>query len=274
MKSQIYYLKFLVIIFALTGCGSFGKKMKSFLGGSDSEMSQAPKTGAKLRYSAAPNVNPNGGEKQYRRVNREIFEKEGLLDESSGSLWVMEGQGSYLFSQNLMRISGDVVNISLDGVPRSSLEKKVDIIKSLLDRSRKQPRAVAAADPNQNNAQGAAATPPAPAADGQPPAAGQQATPPAASPQATVQAAEDKAEAEEEKKSTFDVSTIPSRIVEKTLDGSYRIKGSQSFMIGRKEYRVIATGVVRPSDIKNDAIEASRMVDSKFDVIAIRKETR
>lgn len=271
-------LGILLVAFAigLTGCASFGKKMKSFLNGSDEPApTQARRAG--LKFSDAPNVNPKVGEKQYRRVTKEIFEKEGVLEENSGSLWVMEGQGSYLFSQNLMRISGDVLNISLDGVPHSSLSKKVEIIKTLLERSRKVPRYLASADPAQVAPQAAQ-----PGADGQQQQQGQQQGQPGqpgqANPQAvaaqTAQSAEDKAEAEDEKKAQFDVSSIPSRIVEKTQDGSYRIKGSQSFMIGRKEYRVIATGVVRPADIKNDTISASQMVDSKFDVVAIKKETK
>lgn len=246
----------------IVSCGSFGKKMKSFLNGGDSGPSTQAAKSAKLKFSDSPNVSPQTGDKQYRRVNREIFEKEGMLEEASGSLWTMEGQGSYLFSQNLLRVSGDVINISLDGVPRSSLEKKVEIIKTLLDRNRRQTRNVASAPPAQ-----AAQPPPAAAPDGAAAPAAGAAAPPAPS-------ADEKAEAEEEKKSTFDVASVPSRIVEKTLDGSYRIKGSQSFMIGRREYRVIATGVVRPADIKNDSIEASRLVDSKFDVVATRKEAK
>ncbi len=259
----------LTISFSVLSCASFNKKMKALFNG-DSDQSKGSKA-TRVKFSDSPNMSPNASEKQYRRVNKEIFEKEGMLDESSGSLWVMEGQGSYLFSQNLMRIPGDVVNISLDGVPRSSLEKKVDIIKTLLEKSRRQTRFVAAAEPPPNAAPAPGAAPAAAA----PPADGQAAQPGApAPPTNAVAAAEDKAEMDEEKKSTFDVSNVPSRIVEKTPDGSYRIKGSQSFMIGRREYRVIATGVVRPADIKNDAIEASRLVDSKFDVVSIRKEAK
>jgi flagellar L-ring protein FlgH len=268
-------LGILVVILAmgLTGCSSFGKKMKSFLNGGE-EPAPTQQKRAGLKFSDAPNVNPKVGEKQYRRVTKEIFEKEGVLEENSGSLWVMEGQGSYLFSQNLMRISGDVLNISLDGVPQSSLSKKVEIIKTLLERSRKVPRYPAAsADLAQANPQAAQNAPPP--ADGQQQQQGQpgQANPQVAAVQA-AQNADEKADADDEKKAQFDVSSIPSRIVEKTQDGSYRIKGSQSFMIGRKEYRVIATGVVRPADIKNDTIAASQMVDSKFDVIAIKKEPK
>ncbi len=256
-------------VVALTGCASFGKKLKSFLGGGSSEVAAAPSKGAKVKFSDAPNVSPKVGDKQYRRVNREIFEKEGMLDEASGSLWVMEGQGSYLFSQNLMRVSGDVLNISLDGVPRSSLEKKVDIIKTLLERTRVS-RAVASAPV----AQAQATTPGQPAQPGQTPPADQQQNQQGQPGQPVQASADEKADAEDEKKSTFDVSNIPSRIVEKTADGSYRVNGSQSFMIGRREYRVIATGVVRPSDIKNDTIDSSKMVDSKFDIVAIRKEQK
>jgi len=263
-----------ILCIGLTGCAGFGKKMKSFLGSSSSSPESQQKT-AKVKFSDSPNLAPKVGNKQYRRVNKEIFEKEGMLDESSGSLWVMEGQGSYLFSQNLMRVSGDVLNINLDGVPKTSLEKKVDIIKSLLERTRRQSRypAYAAQGPQQP---GAPANQPSAPTNAQPPPAQARAADaqPGAQAANAQAAADDKAEADEEKKSTFDVGSIPSRIVEKTQDGSYRIKGSQSFMIGRKEYRVIATGLVRPADIRNDSVDSSKMVDSKFDIVAIRKETK
>ena len=268
----------LMLSLALTACAGFGKKMKSFLNGGDDSPPPSQQRRVGVKFSDAPNVNPKVGEKQYRRITKEIFDKEGVLEESSGSLWVMEGQGSYLFSQNLMRISGDVLNIALDGVPQASLSKKVDIIKTLLERNRKTSRypadtgaglQTAAAQPGQptQNADGQQTGQPA-----QPGQAG--ALNPQAAAALQAQKAEDNADAEAEKKAQFDVQSIPSRIVEKTQDGSYRIKGSQSFMIGRKEYRVIATGVVRPADIRNDSIEASKMVDSKFDVVAIKKETK
>src|SRR5687767_13389516 len=87
----------LIVVCAIAGCSSFGKKMKSFLNGGDSEPTPIQRRTAGVKFSDAPNINPKVGEKQYRRVTKEIFEKEGVLDEGSGSLWVMEGQGSYLF---------------------------------------------------------------------------------------------------------------------------------------------------------------------------------
>jgi flagellar L-ring protein precursor FlgH len=268
-KRTLPWLIFALAILSLAGCAGFGKKMKSFLNGDSERAPVSSRAKSGVKFSQSPNVNPRVGDKQYRRVNREIFEKEGMLGENSGSLWVMEGQGSYLFSQNLMRVSGDVINISLDGVPRSSLEKKVGIIKTLLERNRRQSRFVASAAPFPGAAPqaqpGAAAPAPAAPANGPPNAQ-------APAPNAVQNAADEKADADEEKKSTFDVVSVPSRIVEKTDEGSYRIKGSQSFMIGRHEYRVIATGVVRPADIKNDSIESSKMVDSKFDIVAIKKD--
>ena len=67
------------------------------------------------------------------------------------------------------------------------------------------------------------------------------------------------------------MSVVPARIVEKLLDGSYRIKGSQPFMIGRREYKVIVTGMVRSSDIDSDVIQASKILDPRFDIVSTKR---
>jgi flagellar L-ring protein precursor FlgH len=243
---------------SLLGCGSFGKKMKSFLGGESAPAAPAGNKSAKIKFSEVPNVNPNSSDRLYRRVNKEIFEKEGVLDDRAGSLWAMEGQTSYLFAANTNRLPGDIINIELEGAPRAQLEKKVDIIKSLLEKSRKIQRTQAAAPQ-----------------EGQP--APEKKTPDAkagAAKTASAESAIDKQEEAEEKASQFDVTKIPTRIVEQGTDGSYRVKGSQTFMIGKREYKVIATGLVRPTDVKDDSIQASRILDSRFDIVSMKKDVR
>lgn len=258
MRQWINQITFLSLFLALTGCGSLGKKMKSFLGGSEAPATQNKSSSGKAKFSENANMNANDNGRLYRRVNKEIFEKEGMLDDRAGSLWPMEGQTAYLFSQNTNRLTGDIVNIDLEGSPKTQLEKKVEIIKSLLEKNRKSQRTLAAQQP----------------AEGAPEAKdGEKKAPEAKGAAAKADPAEKQEEAEE-KASQFDVARIPSRIIEQSSDGSYRLKGSQTFMIGKREYKVIATGIVRPSDIRDDAVQSSRILDSRFDIVSMKKEVK
>ncbi|NJL26084.1 MAG: flagellar basal body L-ring protein FlgH [Calothrix sp. SM1_5_4] len=70
----------------------------------------------------------------------------------------------------------------------------------------------------------------------------------------------------------FNVKNVPTRIVERTLEGNYRVKGSQPFMIGNREYKVIVTGVVRAEDFNDEGIPASKLLDPKFDIVSARRK--
>jgi len=248
----------------LTGCGSLGKKLKAFMAGEDAPVAQQ-NTGA-ARFSTTPAVPVDQKRRLYKRVTRDSFERDGMLEADSGSLWVMEGQGSYLFSNNIIRVVGDLVNVELDGGPRSQLTAKVDVIKKLIEKSRRDARreiamaraaadaALAATNEKKTDVKTASLSP-----GGQPDATG----------------GGDKDDDKEDPNALgFDVSLVPARIVEKSQDGSYRIKGSQQFMIGQKEYKVIVTGMVRSSDISDDTIQASKVLDPRFDIVSTKKETR
>ena len=67
------------------------------------------------------------------------------------------------------------------------------------------------------------------------------------------------------------MQAVPTRIVEQLKDGSYRVKGMQPFMIGKREYKVIVTGVVRPEDFDDAGIDSSKLLDSQFDIVSSRK---
>ena len=54
-------------------------------------------------------------------------------------------------------------------------------------------------------------------------------------------------------------------------DGSYRVKGTQAFMIGKREYKVIVTGIVRPDDFNEDNTSAAKLLDAQFDVVSTKK---
>jgi flagellar L-ring protein FlgH len=250
-----------ICLFSLSSCASLGRKLKSFMaGGDDPAVAQTDRSMTK--FSNNPNLPVNQKSRLYKRVTRDSFEKDGMLQEESGSLWVMEGQGSYLFSQNTVRIVGDLVNVELEGGPRTQLASKVDVIKRLIEKTKRdQKREIAAKEAamkaqSQTQDKNGAKVEPI---------------------QAQNIVVNDPNRADEEKEGGsdgFDVGVVPARIIEKSSDGSYRIKGSQQFMIGSREYKVIVTGMVRSSDIDSDVIQASKVLDPRFDIVSTKKEQR
>ncbi len=250
------------------GCSSFGKTVSNFIRGKDSKDPTAEKTAGMTKFSDNENVRAPNSDRQYKRMNRQKFEEDAELRSDAGSLWVMEGQGAYLFSQNRMRIAGDLLNVRIEGSPKSQLQTKVRVISRLLDRLENPTRGLAQQTQQQNpaatpapNAQGKqTATQPGgaqPGADGQAPAEGQTAQAPPPEPK--------------QSEAAFAVQMVPTRVVEQLRDGSYRVRGMQPFMIGKREYKVIVTGVIRPEDFDDDGVDASRLLDPQFDIVSSRK---
>lgn len=242
---------------SLAACGSFGKKLKSFVGGKSSDDAPPPRSRV-VKFSENKSVVYNDKNRNYQRMTRERFEQESRVNENTGSLWVMEGQGSYLFSSNTMRLVGEIVNVKLDGSPKSQLETKVKVIKQLLARLDRPKRRIATAkkagDPNQSGAQQVAQ---------QEASQGDQPDGPGGD-----------SDKKEDESNDFQVDVVPARIVDRTVEGLYRIKGTQNFMIGKREYKVIVTGLVRPNDVNGDVVEAPQLLEPKFDVVSLKKELR
>jgi len=57
-------------------------------------------------------------------------------------------------------------------------------------------------------------------------------------------------------------------------DGNYRVKGQQPFMIGKRDYKVIVTGMLRPEDFNDEGISSQKLLDPQYDVVSIRKNTK
>jgi flagellar L-ring protein precursor FlgH len=70
------------------------------------------------------------------------------------------------------------------------------------------------------------------------------------------------------------VTNVPARIYDRTTEGHYRVKGAQTFMIGKREYKVIVTGLVRGSDMNGDEIPSSALLEPKFDIVSLKKELK
>jgi flagellar L-ring protein precursor FlgH len=270
----LFIVPLVVTMCMISGCASLGKQWKSLVGGgkdSDSR-DRSPSSTSTPKFSDQENYKAPSTEKQYRRMNKQRFEEEAEVKEDAGSLWVMEGQGAYLFAQNQMRMVGDLLNVKIDGSPKTQLQTKVKVISKLLERL-ENPRGLASVQPAAGGAAPAAAAEGAkPAADGaKPQVPGAPGAPAVAGAEAAdgAQAAAGGVGAKPEP--PFSVQSVPTRIVEQLKDGSYRVRGQQPFMIGKREYKVIVTGVVRSEDFDDAGIEATKLLDPQFDIVSSRK---
>lgn len=252
-----------ILVFSNVGCASLGEKWKSLISSQPTpEQVEATKQANTPTYSDQTNLMPSNYRK-YKRMTKKDFQDESKLDSKSGSLWVMEGQGAYLFAQNVVRLVGDPIAIRIEGDPRDQLSQKSqvigDLIKQLEERRRRaQQRQLA---DNSNKGEEAKKDEVAPAA-----------ADPAAAALANPQAA-GRGPASTDK--DFSVKTVPTRIVERLVDGNYRVRGTQPFMIGNREYRVIVSGIVRAEDFNEEGISAGQLLDPNFDIVSSKNtETR
>lgn len=251
-KREFLLIGFLLVFgFTQTGCASFNRKLKAFLGGSDAGTEQ-PKQASLTKFSESGDVAPRV-RRQYKRTTKESLADQSALDARSGSLWVMEGQGAYLFSQNIVRLVGDPLAVTLEGDPRDQLQSKVSVIRKLLAKIEERQKArlrdpAAAGEDDEKSADEKA-------------------------PKGKKEKTDTKAAATEKpSENDLGVKTVPTRIVERTLDGNYRVKGSQPFMIQNREYKVIVTGVVRAEDFNDEGIAATKLIDPKFDIVSARRK--
>jgi flagellar L-ring protein precursor FlgH len=245
----------LVLLSLAVGCSSIGKSLKGLVGGNDDPAQRRVTT---PKFSEQENLRATQEPRQYKRMNRERFEQEAEISAGAGSLWVMEGQSAYLFSQNKTRTVGDLLNVKIEGGPRQQLQTKTRVITKLLERL--------------DYGRSLASLPQTPSGNGVPPAG-----PAGAKPDANGSGAaggDDKSQGEGGavgKPDALTVQTVPTRIIEQLKDGSYRVRGTQPFMIGKREYKVIVTGLVRPEDFDDAGIDSSKLLDSQFDIVSSRK---
>lgn len=222
-----------------------------------------------VKFSENPNVG-TFNEKKYRRSTRKSLEDENEVHSRAGSLWNTEGQGAFLFTQNKSRREGDLLTVRLEGSGKSQVDTKIKIIKKLLARLETSVQVLPDAETKpadesrglasvNNNSQtkdvGAAKNKEATASPVKVP-----------SPSATTMgppSAEEEASAQ--------VDTVATRVVERLADGNYRVKGVQPFMIGKREYRVIVTGFVRPEDFSDEGVSSNKLLDPQWDVVSLRR---
>ncbi len=202
-----------------------------------------------LKYSDASQA-PSSAERQYKKMSKAQMEEESDLAQEAGSMWMMEGQTSYLFAQNKLRKEGDHLSVKLEGVAQKQVETKVTTIKKLLKQLEEQLKA---------KQQGAAA------------AGGDRGPASEKKPEPAAAAAK---KPEDEKVDLSEVEIIPAKITERLSDGTFRIKGSQPMLINDKEFRVIVTGILKPEDFQDSGIPSGRLLESQFDVVSIRRNNQ
>lgn len=263
MRSLLNILIIAAFTCSLAGCATVNKKLRALFGKDQKEeqVAEVPHS-SNPRFSEVDSYKV-GTERQYKRMNKEQFEAEAQVGDSAGSLWVMEGQGAYLFAQNTKRLVGDFVNINIEGPPAQQLQTKTNVIAKLLKRlehgeapapTMRRPASTQKVAQDQANGKN-----PAQKAEGDQNQQNNAQNDQNGNPQAG------------EQKPAFEVTQVPARIVETLKDGSYRVKGSQQFMIGKREYKVIVTGIVRPEDFNEDGTSATKILDGQFDIVSNKK---
>lgn len=244
MKFSLYVSAVMLSMFFLTGCATMKDFWTRLTGNPQETIVTQDADGDSIRYSENPQMGV-ASNRQYKRMTRARMEEDAELGAQAGSMWVMEGQGSYLFAQNKARREGDVLNVKLDGPSLKQVETKVNVIKKLLKQLEEQEKAnlgggaLAAGEGDANRA------------------------PAAAKPEE---------KADDAKEELANIQQISTKIVEKMPDGNYRVRGAQPFMIGKREYKVIAAGLVRPEDFNDEGVSSTKLIDPQFDVVSIRRK--
>lgn len=261
-----YMILILPLMGMLTGCATFNDLLAALdekpTRRAVTSTTTAPE-GDSPRYSDTPQLGVPT-DRQYKRMTRNRMEEESDLGASAGSTWVMEGQGAYLFAQNKMRKEGDLLNVKLDGPALKQVETKVSVIKKLLkqledEQERQRLEEQEALKNKLAKGEGGDRSPASEKTSDVPPVVS------AAAPASPEGAKEE---------GLADVDIIPTRLIEKLADGNYRIKGQQPFMIGKREYKVIVTGLIRPEDFNDEGISSGKLLDPQYDVVSIRRNTR
>ena len=223
-------------LFVLASTGSVGcSSIKKSLG-----LSKGKKTVKRARRR------PLKAPKRVRQVTRKSLEDESRLGENNGSLWTSRGQGAYLFHQNNNRIIGDMLNVEMDGEPKKQIETKVKTIAELMSkRKRKNFRKIVARKKRKLVRKGS---------------------------KRMIASKKDKEKKKIKTKveGKFDVKTVPTKIVGILKDGSFRVFGSKAFPIGKKNYQVLVSGIVRQEDFDDEGIGAEQLLDPKFDIVSAK----
>lgn len=248
----------------------------------------APDEEPMVRYSELNNMAPVA-DRNYKRMTRKKMEEESELYSSAGSLWKMEGQTSYLFAENRHRQEGDPTTIKVEGAALKAIESKVAVIADLLKQLEKQ-KIQAEEDAKiaeeekirlaqleeekklraERIANGEIVVDPMDEIESKEQAETTEKKLVASRKLASLAAGQ---KVKEEKIDLKEVENIPSKIVEKMSDDTYRIKGQQFLTIKKKSYKVIATALVRVEDFNDSSVSSNKLLDAQYDIIHMKRTT-
>ncbi len=256
------YLLFF-IFFILCSCST----LKSWVGLGGGEKTSEKKSAEMIaeesvvKYTDNDNM-PVTAAREYKRMVRQRLEEESHLNAQAGSMWVMEGQGAYLFAQNKARREGDFIDVKMEGAAQSQVETKITVIKKLLKQLEDEERKIK----EQQEAEKLKAQLAQGASNNQNSSLAQRTPAVAPSPPS------EEKNSDKESKDEVKVDVVPARIVERQPDGNYRIRGQQPFMIGKREYKVIVTGILRPEDFSEGGVSSSKLLDPQYEVVSWRRK--
>jgi flagellar L-ring protein precursor FlgH len=251
----------LVMAFALVGLSSCMSWFKS----AEKPMTPVVVEENILKYSDQPQMGYSV-DRQYKKMTKSRMEEESDLSSSAGSMWMMDGQTSYLFAQNKARKEGDILNVKMEGTALRQVETKVGVIKKLLKQLEDQEKEIAEQKRLAQEAEKAKQEGRAPASD----KAAIQLPPGDKTPAPPQPVAAKK----DEKDDLAEVQQVATRIAERLPDGNYRIKGTQPFMIGKREFKVILAGMIRPEDYNDEGVSSNKILDPQVDVVSLRRKDK
>lgn len=232
------------------------------------------------KYSDVNNFAP-ASDRNYKRMTKERFEEDAELHAGAGSLWVMEGQTSYLFAQNKKRREGDPSTLLVQGTALKDVQMKALAIKDLLielenqkkeaeaKRKKEEDKIQRLADiekekksilaKSEADNEDAAATLAEQRIDSRKPAS-----------VATV-ATEAPKDPALDKINFKEIEQVPIKITERLPDNQYRVAGQQFLTIRNRPYKLIVNGTIRGDDFSDQNFSSDKMFDGNFELVHLKK---
>lgn len=231
-----------------------------------------------------------------KRTTRQSLEDESQFGEQAGSLWVGRGQSSYLFANNNHHFVGDLINITIDGYPKEQIQTKAKVISKLLaEILMEEKEGLNEEQQKLENEQKLYIRQPASVKKEE--NTGKKKLKRKRSNKQEVKSAEESAkklaeikalQKQNQKRLTklneedeeiqklkgggeFPIKMVPARVKEVYRNGNYYVRGTKPFMIGRREYRLLIEGMIRPEDYSETGISAEKLLDPTFDIISEKK---
>jgi flagellar L-ring protein precursor FlgH len=269
---------FLILPFFFSGCAT----MYSFFGMEPPKkevvVKVEPVKEPLTKYSDVNNYAPVA-DRNYKRMTREKFEEDAELQAGAGSLWVMDGQTSYLFAQNKKRREGDATTLLVQGMALKDVEMKAFAVKDLLIELENQKKEAELKkkkeednqkrlaeinrekklilDKGEADNEEAAQVLAEQRIDSRKPA--------------SLPVAEAPKDPALDKIDLKEIEQVPMKIVERLPDNQYRVSGQQFMTIRKRTYKLVVAGIVRGDDFSDQSITSDKMFDQHFELLHLKK---